>query len=290
MVMQTRRLFLALLAGIDRAWAGSGPRSAQTWPQRPVRIIVPNAAGGITDGVARLVGHRLGEVFGQQFVIENRGGASGALGAEAAARAPADGHTLFMGSLPVIAIVPAMLHARYDPVKDFAPISLVSTSPSVLAVHRSLPVATLAELIAYVRARPKQIPYSSGGVATYGNLAMVVFLGRAGLDMVHVPYQSGAPAMQALVGGQVSVHLASLPDALPQAAGGHIRVLAVTSEKRLRQIPDVPTVAEFGLPRLQERPPGTACWRRWGRRATSSIGSPRKWRAACRTRSSANAS
>ena len=157
MAMQTRRRFLALLTGAT-ALRAIEPAHAQTWPQRPVKIIVPNAAGGITDGVARLVGHRLGEAFGQQFVIENRGGASGALGAEAAARAPADGHTLFMGSLPVIAIVPAMLPARYDPVKDFAPISLVSTSPSVLAVHRSLPVATLAELIAYVRARPRRFP------------------------------------------------------------------------------------------------------------------------------------
>jgi tripartite-type tricarboxylate transporter receptor subunit TctC len=245
--MVMRRLLLALLA-VAAALGLIAPAHSQTWPQRPVRIIVPNAAGGITDGVARIIAQRLGEVFGQQFVIENRGGASGAIGAEAAARAPADGYTLFMGSLPVVAIVPSILNARYDPLKDFAPISLVSTSPSALAVHPSLPVKTLAELIAYVRERPQAISYSSGGVATYGNLAMVVFLKRAGLEMVHVPYPSGAPAMAAVVGGQVPVHLASLPDALPQAAAGHVRLLAVTSEKRLRQIPDVPTISESGFP------------------------------------------
>jgi tripartite-type tricarboxylate transporter receptor subunit TctC len=245
--MQTRRLFFALLA-VVAVPAVIEPAHPQTWPQRPVRIIVPNAAGGSTDGVARIVAHRLGDVFGQQFVIENRGGASGAIGAEAAARAPADGYTLFMGSLPVVAIVPSVLNARYDPVKDFMPITLVSTSPSALAVHPSLPVKTLAEFIAYVRARPQAISYSSGGIATYGNLAMAVFLKRAGLEMVHVPYQSGAPAMAAVVGGQVPVHLASLPDALPQAAAGHVRLLAVTSEKRLPQVPDVPTISESGFP------------------------------------------
>ena len=245
--MQTRRSFLASLAAT--ASLGSPARAqSPTWPQRPVRIIVPNAAGGVSDGVARILGQRLGDVFGQQFVIENRGGASGAIGAEAAARAPADGYTLLMGSLPVVAIVPATLNARYDPVKDFAPVSLVSTSPSALAVHPSLPVKTLAEFVTYVRARPQVISYSSGGVATYGNLSMVMFLKRAGLEMVHVPYPSGAPAMGAVVGGQVPVHLASLPDALPQAAAGHVRLLAVTSEKRQAQIPDVPTIAESGFP------------------------------------------
>jgi tripartite-type tricarboxylate transporter receptor subunit TctC len=245
--MQTRRRFLGSLAAAA-ALGSSAHAQSPTWPQRPVRIIVPNAAGGVSDGVARILGQRLGDVFGQQFVIENRGGASGAIGAEAAARAPADGYTLLMGSLPVVAIVPATLNARYDPVKDFAPVSLVSTSPSALAMHPSLPVKTLAEFVTYVRARPQAISYSSGGVATYGNLAMVMFLKRAGLEMVHVPYPSGAPAMAAVVGGQVPVHLASLPDALPQAAAGHVRLLAVTSEKRLAQIPDVPTIAESGFP------------------------------------------
>jgi tripartite-type tricarboxylate transporter receptor subunit TctC len=245
--MQTRRRFLGSL--VAAAALGSSARAeSPPWPQRPVRIIVPNAAGGVSDGVARILGQRLGDVFGQQFVIENRGGASGAIGAEAAARAPADGYTLLMGSLPVVAIVPATLNARYDPARDFAPVSLVSTSPSALAVHPSLPVKTLAEFIAYVRARPQAISYSSGGVATYGNLSMVMLLKRAGLEMVHVPYPSGAPAMAAVVGGQVPVHLASLPDALPQAAAGHVRLLAVTSEKRQAQIPDVPTIAEAGFP------------------------------------------
>jgi tripartite-type tricarboxylate transporter receptor subunit TctC len=245
--MQTRRLFLVSF-GAASALALRGPAHAQAWPQRPVRVIVPNAPGGITDGVARIVAQRLGESLGQQFVIDNRAGASGGIGAEAAARAPADGHTLFMASLPVVAIVPVTLSARYDPVKDFAPISLVSSSPSALVVHQSLPVKTLDEFIGYVRARPQTLSYSSGGVATYGNLAMVMLLKRAGLEMVHVPYQSGAPAMAAVVGGQVPVHLASLPDALPQAASGNVRLLAVTSAQRVRQIPDVPTIAESGFP------------------------------------------
>ena len=226
----------------------TAPARSQDYPARPIKIIVPLAAGGLADTLARIVSQRLAEASGHSVVVENRPGAAGAIGAEAAARAPADGYTLLMGSLPVVAIVPATLNARYDPVKDFAPVSLVSTSPSALAMHPSLPVKTLAEFVTYVRARPQAISYSSGGVATYGNLAMVMFLKRAGLEMVHVPYPSGAPAMAAVVGGQVPVHLASLPDALPQAAAGHVRLLAVTSEKRLAQIPDVPTIAESGFP------------------------------------------
>jgi len=247
MPMPTRRLFLAFLA-VASALYLPAPAHAQPWPQRPVRIIAPNAPGGITDGVARIVAQHLSEAFGQQFFVENRAGASGAIGAESAARAPADGYTLLMATLPVIAIVPATLNARYDPLKDFAPISLIASSPSALVVHPSVPAKTLAEFIAYVRARPQMLSYSSGGVATYGNLAMVVFLKRAGLELVHVPYQSGAPAMAAVVGGQVPVHLASLPDALPQAASGNVRLLAVTSEKRVPQIPDVPTIGESGFP------------------------------------------
>jgi tripartite-type tricarboxylate transporter receptor subunit TctC len=193
----------------------------------------------------------LGDNLHQQFVVENRAGASGAIAAELAARAPADGYTLFVASLPQIAIVPAVSKTRYDPVQDFAPISVIGTNPFVLAVNKDVPVRTIPEFVAYVRAQPQPLSYASAGIGSLTHLSMALFLKRAGIDMVHVPYKGGAPAMSDVVAGHVPAIFSNLSDALPQAAAGNISLIGVSSEKRAPQIPDVPTVAEQGYPNFR---------------------------------------
>jgi len=237
-------LLMALAAGT----AGPVPAAAQTYPSRPVTIVVPFAAGGNTDNIARLVAQYFGDKLGQQFIVEDRPGAAGAIAAESVARAPADGYTLFMAVLPQIAIVPAVHKVRYDPVKDFAPISAIGTNPFVLAVNKDVPVKTIAEFIAHVRAQPHKLSYGSGGVGSLNHLSMALFLKRAGLDMIHVPYKGNAPAIADLVAGHVPVVLSTLSDALPQAQAGAIRLIGVSGDRRAPQIPSVPTIAESGFP------------------------------------------
>jgi len=239
-------LFAALLI------PGLAPSAqAQDWPQRSVRVIVPFAAGGNTDGIARIVAQRLSGAFGKQFFVENHAGAGGVLAAELTARAPADGYTLFMAALPQIAIVPAMIKTAYDPVKDFAPISNVATNPFVLAVHPAFPGQTLSGFVDYVRARPGQLAYASSGAGSLGHLCMALFLNMARLEMIHVGYKGNAPALADVVAGHVPAMFSNVSDALPQARSGNVRLLAVSSEKRAPQIADVPTVAESGYPRFK---------------------------------------
>lgn len=197
----TRLCGLLLSMFVALAVAGTGPTAAQTWPTKPVKIIVPYAAGGNTDGNARVIAVTLTQAFGQQFVVEDRPGANGAIAAELVARAAPDGYTLFMAALPQIAIFPAMTKTNYDPVKDFAPISEVSTNPFAIVVSTKLmPVQTLAEFVAYVKARPGQLTFASAGVGSLSHLSMVLFLKAAGLDMSHAAYKGGAPALTDVVG------------------------------------------------------------------------------------------
>jgi tripartite-type tricarboxylate transporter receptor subunit TctC len=246
--MPTRRLFLASLA----ATLGlAAPARSQAWPQRPVTILVPFAAGGNTDGIARITAQRLGAAFGQPFIVENRGGAGGAIAAADAARAPPDGYTLLMAALPVIAIVPAMTTTRYDGVKDFAAISNIATNPFVLVVHQDVPVATLQEFVAYVRARPGALSYASAGPGSLNHLSMALFLKLAGLDMIHVAYKGNAPALADVIAGHVPAMFSNLSDALAHTADGHIRLLAVSSDRRAGKIPEVPTVSESGFPQFK---------------------------------------
>jgi tripartite-type tricarboxylate transporter receptor subunit TctC len=245
--MSTRRRFLAL-AGAFGTVGSLRPGWAQSWPQRPVRLLVGFAPGGNSDGIARLVGQRLADRLGQQFVIENRPGANGTLAAEATARAPADGHTLFMAALPHLAIAPAMGPLAYDPIKDFAPISNVGTNPFVLVVHPSVPARTLTELVGYVRQRPGKIAYASGGNGSLTHLSMALLAKRAGLDMIHVPYKGGGPATTDLIAGHVSVYFSNLSAVVPHVKEGLIRPLAVSDDRRHPQLPDVPTVIELGYP------------------------------------------
>jgi len=241
-----RRHFLAALGALTAATARAA--AAQGWPVKPVRIIVPFAAGGNTDGIARLLGQRLGEALGQQFVIENRAGANGLIAAETVARAAPDGYTLFMAALPQIAVFPAMTKVSYDPVKDFAPVSDIGTNPFVLMVHPGFPAQTVAELVARARAQPNEIAYGSGGHGSLGHLTMALFLKRAGIEMNHVPYKGGGPAMADMVAGHVPIYFGNLSEALPFAANGQIRMLGISSLKRAPQLPQVPTISESGYP------------------------------------------
>src|SRR6516164_1228821 len=229
------------------------PAQSQTWPQRPVTVVVPFAAGGNTDGIGRSIAQWLSDRLGQQFVVENRGGAGGAIAAEMVAKAPADGYTLFVAALPQIAIVPAISQTRYDPVKDFAPISVVGTNPFVLAVNKDVPVKTIPEFIDYVRKAPQPLSYASAGIGSLNHLSMALFLKFAGIDMIHVPYKGNAPAMSDVVAGHVPAIFTNLSDALPQAAAGSIRLIGVSSETRAAPISGVPTVAEQGFPTFKTR-------------------------------------
>ena len=245
--MRTQKVFLASLVVVAAVVAGE-PAWSQVWPQKPVRIVVPFAPGGNTDGIARLIAQPLGETFGQLFVVENRPGAAGAIAAEAVARAPADGHTLLMGTPSQIAIIPAMTKTPYDPVKDLAPISVVGTNPYVLVVHAGLPVRTLAELAAYARRQPDKLAYAAPVFGGLSHLSMLLFLKRAGLEMTPVSYKGGAAPLADVVAGHVPIYFATLSEAVSQARGGAIRLLAVSSENRVPQIADVPTFAESGFP------------------------------------------
>jgi tripartite-type tricarboxylate transporter receptor subunit TctC len=224
---------------------------AQSWPERPVTIIVPFAAGGNTDGIARMTGQRLGEALGKPFVIENRPGAAGAIAAETAAKSPPDGYTLFVAALPVFAVVPAMNKVHFDPQKDFAPISNIATNPFVLVVNKDLPIKTLKDFVEYVGQHNDQLSYGSAGVGSLNHLSMALFLKQAGLAMIHVPYKGNAPALSDIVAGHIPAMFSNLSDALPQARGGTIRMLAVSGEARSALAPEVPTVAESGYPKFK---------------------------------------
>lgn len=247
MTAQKALAALLLISAVLFAVPSAG---AQTWPNRPVTVIVPFAAGGNTDGIARMISQRLSDAFGQQFVVENRAGAGGALAADFVARAQPDGYTIFVTAVPVLAIVPRMMKVKYDPLKDFAPISNIATNPFVLVVNKDLPVRTVAEFVAYVRSRKGDISYASAGHGSLMHLTMALFLKEAGIEMTHVPYKGNAPALTDLIAGHVPAMFSNLSDVLPQVASGNIRLLAVSGSKRAAQIADVPTVAESGYPKF----------------------------------------
>ncbi len=231
------------------ALVGTAIAQAQDWPQRPVKLLVPFAAGGNIDVMGRLAAQRLSDTLGQQFIVENRVGGNGTIATEAVARAPADGYTLLWASTSVIAIFPAITKVAYDPVKDFAPISLFSTSPQVLVVNPKFPAKTVPEFVAHVKAQSGKLSYAGGGgPGSASNLLMSLFLKRAGLNMQNVSYRGTAPAMTDLIAGHIPTMFAPISEVLPQARAGNIRMLAVSSGTRAQQAPDVPTIAESGYP------------------------------------------
>ncbi len=227
----------------------AGAANAQTYPDRLVRIIVPQGPGGPTDLLARVAGQRLQSALGQNVVIENRPGAGGIIAAKAAGSAEPDGYTLFMGNTSVLVLVPILSQkAGYDPDKLFTPVARIAESYQVLVVNPSLPVKTVAELVAYAKANPGKLNFASAGIGNTIHLAGELFNFDAGIKIVHVPYNSGAEATRAVLGGQVQMTFVNITGLPPLIADGKLRALAVTSPKRQPLLPDVPTMIESGYP------------------------------------------
>jgi len=220
--------------------------TAQSYPTKPVRVVVPYAAGGLPDTMTRLVATRLTETFKQQFVIDNRPGAGGIGACELVMHATADGYSLLVADVGQTAINPALYtKLPYDPVRDFAPVSIMGTSAQFIAAHASVPANTLSELIALAKAKPGTLRYGSGGIGSLHHLSMEALNGPLGLKLVHVPYKGTAQSVPALISGEVSLAMSALPSLAPHRAGGRIKLLAVNTLKRSAQAPDVPTVAEI---------------------------------------------
>jgi tripartite-type tricarboxylate transporter receptor subunit TctC len=228
---------------------GAAAVHAQSWPQKPVKVVVPFPPGGVTDSIARITVDWLSQKLGQPVLAENKPGASGAIAAEYVAHSAPDGYTLFMAASPQLAIVPHVQKIPYDPFRDFAPVSIVGENMFALGVNDRFPARTLGELVEYAKARPGQLNFASAGTGTVSHLTMALFLARAGLRIEPVLYKGGGPAIADVLAGQVPMYFGNLNELLPHAgAGGRVRVLAVSGAKRAAQLPDVPTVAEQGYP------------------------------------------
>jgi tripartite-type tricarboxylate transporter receptor subunit TctC len=227
----------------------AGNALAQTYPAKPVKLLIPFPPGGNTDIVGRLMAHKLSEAFGQQVYIENRGGAGGTIGAEAAAKSPPDGYTLFFGTTGTLASAPALQpNLRYDPVKGFAPISTLANAPVVVLVRGDMPVASLRELIALAKSKPGELKFGSAGTGHFVHLAGEMFKGAAGVDLFHVPFKGVAAALIDVLGGRIELMFDAAAQYEPHLKSGKLRALAVAHPKRLARLPDVPTTAEAGLP------------------------------------------
>ena len=245
--MRTRAAVFACIATL--AGSGAGSALAQNYPTRVVRVVVPQAPGAQSELFARMLGQKLGENLGQSVINDPRPGAGGAIGAEVAARAAPDGYTLLFGTNSTHGSNPA-LYARlpYDPVRDFAPIALTVGMPYVLSVHPSLPVTSLKQLIAFAKSKPGQLYYASAGNGSTHHLSGELFKSMARINIVHVPYKGGPPATAATVGGEVSMLFNTVGSVQPSVKSGRLRALAVTTTSRSGALPDVPTMAEAGLP------------------------------------------
>jgi tripartite-type tricarboxylate transporter receptor subunit TctC len=244
MSLKLQRIFLAALLALSAAAAG-----AQTYPSKPIRLVVPFPAGGSLDVVARAIGQKLSEAWGQPIVVDNRPGAGGNIGADLVAKSRPDGYTILEGALSTHA-VNVSLYSRmpYDPVRDFDPITLVAVTPNVLVLNPSVPANNVKELIAYAKANPGKLSFASGSNGSAGHLAGELFKTEAGVDMVHVPYKGAAPAMQDLLAGRVQLMFDNLANSMQQVRAGKLRALAVTTARRSTLVPDLPTLSEAGLP------------------------------------------
>jgi len=232
---------LVLIAAISQC-------GAQTYPARPIRAIVPYAAGGGVDVVARLIAPRLGERLGQQVVIDNRPGATGNIGAELASRAAPDGYTVLIAGASIAINVSLYRKLAYDLVKDFAAVTSIAVSPNIVLVHPSLPARSIAELIALARARPGQLNYASGGSGSTLHLTAELFKSMTGIVITHIPYKGTGPALIAVISGESEIVMPPLAGTLAHVESGRLRALAVTSASRLKMLPQLPTVAEAGVP------------------------------------------
>jgi tripartite-type tricarboxylate transporter receptor subunit TctC len=244
--MMVRHLWLALLA--LSVVALPGPVDAQDYPTKPIKFVVPYPPGGGTDVVARIVNEPLATALGQPIIIDNRGGAAGNLGTDIVAKSPADGYTILF-TLSSHTINPKLYEKLpFDVERDFVPVSLVALIPQILVVNPSVPINSVKELIAYAKANPGKLNYASVGIGSPAHIAGELFKLKTGIDMVHVPYKGGGPAVTDTIGGQVQLAFVSMPAALQHVKSGRLRAIAVASAKRSASAPDVPTIAEAGVP------------------------------------------
>ena len=226
-----------------------GVAHAQNYPVKPIRLVVPQPPGGGNDTIARMIGLKLSAALKQQVAVDNRAGAGGLIGADIAAHSPADGYTLLLGNVATLAIIPNVQNkVPYDALKDFAPISLVASAPLLVVVHPSLPVTSIKQLIALAKAKPGRLNYASNGVGSSTHLATEMFKLMTKTDLVHVPYKGLGPATTDLLSGQVQLMFSSAVAMMPHAQSGRLRAIAMTGAKRSAAIPDIPTVAEAGVP------------------------------------------
>jgi len=240
------RPFAHLIALVCFAFAGS---AFAQFPDRPVKIVAPSTPGDAPDVIARALADKLGAALGQPVVVENKPGAGGVVGSEFVAKAPADGYTLIMGNAGSHGINAALYaNLPYDPVRDFAPVALVSTAPNVMVVNPSVPATTVTEFIAYAKANPNKLNYASGGNGSSAHLSAELFKQMAGIEMMHIPYKGASPAIADVIAGNAQVFIGNLPPVLPQIKAGKLRALGVTTLTRSAELPDVPTIAEAGLP------------------------------------------
>ena len=236
---------LRLLVIVCALWTAQA--LAQSWPARPVRFVVPFPPGGSTDVAARTLADKLTRALGAQFVVENRAGAGGAIGTTAVARAAPDGHTILFAADPVTTLFLVVRNLEYDTVRDFAPVTQVTTQPLAVAVHASVPAATVQELVAYARANPGKLSFAHSGTGTGQHFSGELLKKMAGLDIVHVPYKGGGPAVQDLVAGQVPMGVLGSTPLIPHHKSGRIRILAFTSKDRFASMPEIPTLHESGF-------------------------------------------
>jgi tripartite-type tricarboxylate transporter receptor subunit TctC len=249
--MQMLRLIALALAGAIGLGSNAGAL-AQQYPSKPVRVVVPFPPGGSTDILARVVGQKLAENLGQPVVIENRGGAGGNIGAELVAKSTPDGYTMLFSTSGIIVVNPHLYRKMaYDPIRDLEPVAMAATHGNLVLVHPSLPAKSIKDLIALAKAKPGQLNYGSGGVGTSPHLAAEMFKVMTKTDLVHVPYKGGNPSVTGLLSGEVAVMFASIPSVLHYARSGRLRPLAITSATRSAVAPDLPTVAEAGVPGYQ---------------------------------------
>jgi tripartite-type tricarboxylate transporter receptor subunit TctC len=246
-----RRVLAIAVAGVAACLPASlaNAQFATNFPNRPVKLVIPFPPGGPLDIIGRLIAQKASEDWGQSVVVDNRPGAGGNIGADLVAKSPPDGYTIVMGALSTHAVNPS-LYARmpYDAVKDFAPISLVAITPNVLVVNASLPVNSAKEFVAYAKANSGKLAFGSGSNGSAGHLAGELFKVETGTDIVHIPYKGGAPATQALLAGDTQFMFDNLANAMPQVKAGKLKALAVTTAERSKLAPDLPTMAEAGLP------------------------------------------
>jgi tripartite-type tricarboxylate transporter receptor subunit TctC len=241
-------------AAIAMGLCASAAAQQQSYPVKPIRLVVPYPPGGPSDYIARAMNEMLGKRLGQPVIVDNRGGAASIIGAEIAARAPADGYTMLVATVTTLAANPALKAGLpYDPVRDFAPVAMLGASPYVLAVHPGVPAKTAAQLVAYAKANPGKLSFGSAGTGSSAHLAGELFKHLAGIDIVHVPYKGSGPAIVDLIGGQIGLIFSSVSGIQPHVNAGRLRALAVSTIKRSASMPDVPTLDESGVKGYQTR-------------------------------------